>query len=299
MATTAATTLRGGRQALSFLKENWKLCRRCIPERACVLDDAWQKRGFILGLTPLATVRSASSAVSVECTSFPPRPYYQRGDQVGTADIATPRTTPRPTRAAHPLAIPDLEQTRAPSRPLLARKCSSPREEKPRSTTRPSTSGSPLKLRSRPRQRKATSRARMPRTTSRSGTPRATSRSRTPRATSRSRTRTPRASSRSPADTLLQYYAVDWDSFEVQQYPIHDNMKQYVEALRSSARFRMTGGVLLEHDLAWDRGSDSTPETMRRYYFLQSQDVITKDPPLPSKSERILFWSHATDVGAL
>ena len=29
----------------------------------------------------------------------------------------------------------------------------------------------------------------------------------------------------------LQYYAVDWDSFEVQQYPIHDNTKQYVEAL--------------------------------------------------------------------
>ena len=76
-------------------------------------------------------------------------------------------------------------------------------------------------------------------------------------------------------------------------------MKQYVEASCASARFRITGGVLLEHDLAWDRGSDSTPETMRRYYFLQSQDVITKDPPLPTKSERILFWSHATDVGAL
>ena len=97
----------------------------------------------------------------------------------------------------------------------------------------------------------------------------------------------------------LQYYAVDWESFEVQQYPIHDNMKQYVEALCSSARFRITGGVLLEHDLAWDRGGDFTPETMRRYYFLQSQDVITKDPPLSTKSERILFWSHATDVGAL
>ena len=94
----------------------------------------------------------------------------------------------------------------------------------------------------------------------------------------------------------LQYYAVDWESFEVQQYPTHDNMKQYVEALCSSARFRITGGVLLEHDLAWDRGGDSTPETMRRYYFLQSQDV---DPPLPTKSERILSWSHATDVGAL
>ena len=123
-----------------------------------------------------------------------PRPYYQRGDQVGAADRVT---TPRPTRA--PLALPDLEQTRAPSRPLLVRKCSKSREEKPRSTARPSTSRSPLKLRSRPRQRKAPPRSRMPRTTSRSRTPRATSRSRTPRATSRSCT--PRASSRSPAAT--------------------------------------------------------------------------------------------------
>ena len=97
----------------------------------------------------------------------------------------------------------------------------------------------------------------------------------------------------------LQYYLVDWDCFEVQQYPLHDTMKQYVEALCASARFRITGGVLLEPDLAWDRGSDSTPETMRRYYFLQSHDVITRDPPLPTRSERILFWSHATDVGAL
>ena len=30
-----------------------------------------------------------------------PRPYYQRGDQVGAADKVTPRTTRRPTRATH------------------------------------------------------------------------------------------------------------------------------------------------------------------------------------------------------
>ena len=102
-----------------------------------------------------------------------PRPYYQRGAQAGAADrVTTPRTTPRPTRAAHPLAIPDLKQTGAPSRPLLVRKRSRPREEKPRTTTRPSTSRSPLKLGSRPRQRRATSRSRMPRATSRSRTPR-------------------------------------------------------------------------------------------------------------------------------
>ena len=110
---------------------------------------------------------------------------------------------------------------------------------------------------------------------------------------------TPKMPTKMTFSRNLQYYAVDWESFEVQQYPIHDNMKQYVEALCASARFRVSGGVLLEHELARLRGSDSNPETMRRYYFLQSQDVITRDPPLPTKSERIIFWSHATDVGAL
>ena len=37
----------------------------------------------------------------------------------------------------------------------------------------------------------------------------------------------------------------------------------------------------------------------RSYYFLQSQDVIIRDPPLPAEAERILLWSHATDVGTL
>ena len=64
--------------------------------------------------------------------------------------------------------------------------------------------------------------------------------------------------------------------------------------------FQVTGGVLLEHDLTCDRGGDPTPESMCRLYFLQSQGLIARDPPLPTKSERILFyWSHATDVGAL
>ena len=38
---------------------------------------------------------------------------------------------------------------------------------------------------------------------------------------------------------------------------------------------------------------------MRRYYYLVSSDLALKDPPLPTKSERILFWSHGTDVGSL
>ena len=56
---------------------------------------------------------------------------------------------------------------------------------------------------------------------------------------------------------------------------------------------------MLEHDTSWDRGTESAPETMRRYYYLRSEDIAVRDPPLPTKAERILFWSHATDVGAL
>ena len=54
-----------------------------------------------------------------------PRPYYQRGDQVGAADRAT---TLRPTRAGTPSPFQDLQQTRAPSRPLLVRKRSKSRQ---------------------------------------------------------------------------------------------------------------------------------------------------------------------------
>ena len=57
--------------------------------------------------------------------------------------------------------------------------------------------------------------------------------------------------------------------------------------------------MLLEHNPAWDRGTDATEESMRRYYYLVSSDLALKEPPLPTKAERILFWSHATDVGSL
>ncbi|OLP93940.1 hypothetical protein AK812_SmicGene24108 [Symbiodinium microadriaticum] len=99
----------------------------------------------------------------------------------------------------------------------------------------------------------------------------------------------------------ISKYAVDWSAIEVEQYPVQDDMKRYVEALASSAKFRISGGVLLEHDLTWDRGREATatPETMRQYYYLVSSDLALKDPPLPTKSERILFWSHGTDVGSL
>ena len=54
----------------------------------------------------------------------------------------------------------------------------------------------------------------------------------------------------------LRYYAVDWESFEVDAFPIQDSMKPYVEALCLSVRFRTSGGILLEHDTAWDRGTE-------------------------------------------
>ncbi|CAE7316699.1 unnamed protein product [Symbiodinium sp. CCMP2592] len=94
-------------------------------------------------------------------------------------------------------------------------------------------------------------------------------------------------------------FKVNWKDIEIPQFPIHDSTKQYVDALCAAAEFRIDQGVLLEHDLTWDRGGDPTPETMRRFYFLQSSDLTLQNPPLPTRQEKILFWSHATDVGAL
>ncbi|OLP83063.1 hypothetical protein AK812_SmicGene13062 [Symbiodinium microadriaticum] len=94
-------------------------------------------------------------------------------------------------------------------------------------------------------------------------------------------------------------YDIDWSAIEVERYPIHDQMKLFIQALASSAKFKIHGGVLLEHNPAWDRGTDATEESMRRYYYLVSSDLALKEPPLPTKAERILFWSHATDVGSL
>jgi len=97
----------------------------------------------------------------------------------------------------------------------------------------------------------------------------------------------------------IDYYKVNWDEVEVRDYPIHDSMKRYVDALCCAARFRISSGTLLEHDTSWDRGTTSSPETMRRFYYLQSRDLAIKEPPLPTREQRILFWSHATDIGAL
>ncbi|OLP86539.1 Glutamine--fructose-6-phosphate aminotransferase [isomerizing] [Symbiodinium microadriaticum] len=94
-------------------------------------------------------------------------------------------------------------------------------------------------------------------------------------------------------------YDIDWSAIEVERYPIHDQMKLFIQALASSAKFKIHGGALLEHNPAWDRGTDATEESMRRYYYLVSSDLALKEPPLPTKAERILFWSHATDVGSL
>ncbi|CAE7328151.1 tauD, partial [Symbiodinium sp. KB8] len=95
----------------------------------------------------------------------------------------------------------------------------------------------------------------------------------------------------------ISKYAVGWESFEA--FPVQNDMKRYVETLCASARLRISGGALLEHDLTWDRGGEATPETICRFYYLAAQDLTCKDPPLPTKTERILFWCHDTDVGAL
>ncbi|CAE7679244.1 unnamed protein product [Symbiodinium sp. CCMP2592] len=110
---------------------------------------------------------------------------------------------------------------------------------------------------------------------------------------------TPRMPSTITFHKNLKQFKVNWKDIEIPQFPIHDSTKQYVDALCAAAEFRIDQGVLLEHDLTWDRGGDPTPETMRRFYFLQSSDLTLQNPPLPTRQEKILFWSHATDVGAL
>ena len=118
--------LRGDRQVLSFLKENWKEFaegaplwrkRRALRHSTDTADDTDRTAATSSGVRPKMKPQPFSAfARHHQGRTLSPRPYYQRGDQVGAADKVTPRTTPRPTRAAHPLAIPDLEQTRAPSR---------------------------------------------------------------------------------------------------------------------------------------------------------------------------------------
>ncbi|OLQ03479.1 hypothetical protein AK812_SmicGene13551 [Symbiodinium microadriaticum] len=120
-----------------------------------------------------------------------------------------------------------------------------------------------------------------------------------PAATGADRYKTPAMPATFKFPKNISKYAVDWSAIEVERYPIQDDMKMFIQALASSAKFRIHGGVLLEHNPSWDRGTEATEETMRRYYYLVSSDLALKDPPLPTKSERILFWSHATDVGSL
>ncbi|CAE7824317.1 unnamed protein product [Symbiodinium sp. CCMP2592] len=85
---------------------------------------------------------------------------------------------------------------------------------------------------------------------------------------------TPRMPSKITFSKNIKQFRVNWRNIEIQQFPIHDSTKQHVDALCAAAEFRINSGVLLEHDLTWD-------------------------PPLPTRQEKILFWSHATDVGAL
>ena len=76
-------------------------------------------------------------------------------------------------------------------------------------------------------------------------------------------------------------------------------MKQYITALAAHSDFKITGGVLLEHDVTWDRGGEPNNETMHRYYYLSSTDIMTRSAPLPTKENRLMFWTHACDVGSL
>ena len=38
---------------------------------------------------------------------------------------------------------------------------------------------------------------------------------------------------------------------------------------------------------------------MHRYYYLSSTDIMVRQAPLPTKTNRLMFWVHACDVGSL
>ena len=261
-----------------------------------------------------------------------PRPTSTR-QPLPIADNRAPETTSRPlfirkkTPKTSVLRSSRTSRSRTPKRTSPTRRTPKKDSRSPQKTSlsmdsRRTTRKIPV-LKSRSRTPRADSRTPTPRT-SRSRTPRAsrlptprTSRSPTPRA---SRSPTPRATASASSskvqpqqkikkglvhhskdavqDLLLQKPQVLRRGLGILRSRCLSHSRQ-LEALCLSARFRISGGILLEHDTAWDRGTESTLETMRRYYYLRSEDISVRDPPLPTKAERILFWSHATDVGAL
>ena len=109
-----------------------------------------------------------------------------------------------------------------------------------------------------------------------------------------------RSSRRQPAPPRdLSYYLIDWAAIEIPNFPIRNSMKQYITALAAHSDFKITGGVLLERDVTWDRGGEPNNETMHRYYYLSSTDIMTRSAPLPTEENRLMFWTHACDVGSL
>ena len=238
-----------------------------------------------------------------QAMSPPARPLLVRRRQPPTS----PRRSPyrQSSRAPSPRARSSRAQSsRAQSSRAQSSRAQSPRASRaplqltPRpgaSSRRDSRSPTPRRMDSRSRTPPATAAKAKPR-------PRSSSSSSTllrPAATGEDRYKTPAMPSTFKFPKNIAKYEVDWSAIEVERYPVQDGMKAFVQTLASSAKFKITGGVLLEHNPSWDRGLDATEETMRRYYYLVSSDLALKDPPLPTKSERILFWSHATDVGSL
>ena len=84
---------------------------------------------------------------------------------------------------------------------------------------------------------------------------------------------------------------MDWCSVEIPNYPIHNSVKQRVNALCAAARIRINGGVLLEHDTTWDRGGEPTEETVHRYCYLSSTHTLV----VGSLTKHAQGRGHATD----
>ena len=75
-------------------------------------------------------------------------------------------------------------------------------------------------------------------------------------------------------------------------------MKQYIQALSASAEMHITDSALLEYDPSTD-STTSVAAAVRRYYLLTSNSLVTREAPLVSRSDKLMIWAHATDVGNL
>ena len=94
-------------------------------------------------------------------------------------------------------------------------------------------------------------------------------------------------------------YLINWDDIEIPNFPVHNSMKQHIQALSASAEMHINDSALFEYDPSTDSGTASDAAAVRRYYLLTSNSLVTREAPLVSRSDTLMIWAHATDVGNL